>query len=330
VKGRIRKAARVIFRSRPESSAARRTMIEIRRILCPIDFSDTSRRALDHALAVARWYHASVTVLHMHQVTAPVYVAPYIGPEALQSIVLTDLERTQLVTALNEYVAADRTASGVAIVTTLDESIDVPAAILSYAASTRADLVVLGTHGRSGFQRLVLGSVTEKVLRRTGCPVLTVPPGAADAVPRELVSIQHILCPIDFSPGSRVALDYAVSLAQQARARLTVLHVVELPADALEPPNSALVNYRATCFEQARAHMKGLMRATAPLAGAAADMVIEGRAYRQILQVAAEQQSSLIVMGVQGRAAVDMLFFGSTTNHVVRQATCPVLTLRAS
>jgi universal stress protein A len=57
-------------------------------------------------------------------------------------------------------------------------------------------------------------------------------------------------------------------------------------------------------------------------------MVVEGRAYRQILQVAVEQQSSLIVMGVQGRSAVDRLFFGSTTNHVVRQATCPVLTLR--
>ena len=303
-------------------------MIQIGRILCPIDFSDTSRRALDHALALARWYHAGVTVLHMHQVAAPVYIAPYVGPEALQPIVLTDRERQQLVTALDEHVAADRVASGVAIETILDESVDIPSAILSYVASTRSDLLVLGTHGRSGFQRLVLGSVAEKVLRNASCPVLTVPPRAADAVPRELVSIQHILCPIDFSPGSRRALEYAVSLAQEARGRLTVLYVVELPADALEPPNSALVNYRATCFEQARTHMKEIMRTTAPLGAAAADMVVEGRAYREILQVAAEQQSSLIVMGVQGRGAVDRLFFGSTTNHVVRQATCPVLTLR--
>jgi len=303
-------------------------MIQLRRILCPIDFSDTSRRALDHAVALARWYHAGVTVLHMHQVAAPVYVAPYIGPEALQPIVLTDLERAQLVTALNECVAADRTASGVEIETILDESIDIPTAILSYAASTRADLMTLGTHGRSGFQRLVLGSVTEKVLRRAGCPVLTVPPRTADAVPRELVSIQQILCPIDFSPGSRRALEYAVSLAQETRARLTVLYVVELPADALEPPNSALLNYRATCFEQARTQMKEIMRTAAPLGGSAADMVVEGRAYRQILEVAAEQHASLIVMGVQGRGAVDMMFFGSTTTHVVRQATCPVLTLR--
>jgi nucleotide-binding universal stress UspA family protein len=305
-------------------------MIQIRRILCPIDFSDTSRRALDHALALARWYRAGVTVLHMHQVTAPVYVAPYVGPEALQPIVLTDLERAQLVTALNEYVAADRTASGVAIETILDESIDVPSAILSYAASTRADLLVLGTHGRSGFQRLVLGSVAEKVLRRAGCPVLTVPPGAADAVPRERVSIEQILCPIDFSPGSGRALEYAVSLAQETHARLTLLHVVELPADALEPPNTALVTYRATCLEQARMQMKETMRIAAPLGAAAADLVLEGKAYRQILHVGRERRADAIVMGVQGRGAVDMLFFGSTTNHVVREATCPVLTLRNS
>jgi nucleotide-binding universal stress UspA family protein len=303
-------------------------MIQIRRILCPIDFSDTSRRALDHALALARWYHAGVTVLHMHQVAAPIYVVPYIGPEALQPIVLTDLERQQLVTALNEHVTADRTASGVAIETILDESVDIPSAILSYAASTRADLLALGTHGRSGFQRLVLGSIAEKVLRKAGCPVLTVPPGAADAVPRELVSIQQILCPIDFSTGSHRALEYAVSLAQETRARLTLLHVVELPADALEPPNAALVTYRNTCLEQARMQMTETLRAAVPSGAAAANLVLEGKAYRQILHVAREQRADLIVMGVQGRGAVDMLFFGSTTNHVVRQATCPVLTLR--
>jgi nucleotide-binding universal stress UspA family protein len=304
-------------------------MTEIRRILCPVDFSDTSRRALDHALAFARWHRASVTVLHMHPIAAPAYPAPYTGPEALQPIVLTDLQRAQLVAALDEYVAADRAASGVAIDTILDESIDVSGAILSYAASTRADMLALGTHGRSGFQRLVLGSIAEKVLRRAHCPVLIVPPHAPDAVPREPVSIQHILCPIDFSPGSSAALDYAITLAQETRARLMLLYVVELPIDVLEPPNPALINYRAVCFDQARAQMTKAVRAAGARGVSAADLVVEGRAYRQILQTAAEQHADLIVMGVQGRNALDMLFLGSTTNHVVRAAACPVLTLRA-
>jgi nucleotide-binding universal stress UspA family protein len=131
---------------------------------------------------------------------------------------MTELERGQMLTTLNEYVAADRSASGVAIETILDESTSVTNAILSYVASTHADLLALGTHGRSGFDRPMLGSVTEKVLRKAGCPVLTVPPRTPDALPRQLVSIERILCPIDFSQHSMRALDYAASLAQACRA----------------------------------------------------------------------------------------------------------------
>jgi nucleotide-binding universal stress UspA family protein len=304
--------------------------VQIRRILCPIDFSATSRRALDHALAFARWYRADVTVLHMQQLAMPAYPAPYMGPDALQPIVLTELERTQMVTALNEYVAADRAASGVAIETILDESINVPDAILSCAASTRADLLALGTHGRSGFDRLVMGSVTEKVLRKAGCPVLTVPPHVPDAVPRQLVSIERILCPIDFSPSSMRALEYAASLAQACLARLTVLHVVDIPSDVFEAPSSALATYRAFCIEKARAQAKEAIRVSVSPGTSAAELVVSGRSHREVLRVANEEHANLIVMGVHGRGALDMLFFGSTTNHVVREATCPVLTLRTS
>ena len=304
-------------------------MIQIRRILCPIDFSDTSRRALDHALALARCYRAGLTVLHMHHLSTPIYVTSYVGPEALQPIMLTDLERAQLLAALNEYVAPDRAASGVAIETILDESSDVPAAILSYAASTHADLMILGTHGRSGFRRLVLGSVAEKVLRTAGCPVLTVPPHAPGAVPRGLVSFERILCPIDFSRSSARALEHAASLAQEARGRLTVMHVVDLPPDVSEPPNPALADYRAARFGQARGELTKAIRASVPAGCAADELVLAGKPHREILRVASEQAADLIVMGVQGRGAVDRLFFGSTTSHVVRQAACPVLTLRA-
>lgn len=90
----------------------------------------------------------------------------------------------------------------------------------------------------------------------------------------------------------------------------------------------ALINYRTACFEQARARMTKALRAAAAQGVSAADLVVEGRAYRQILQAAAEQHTDLIIMGVHGRGALDMLFLGSTTNQVVRAAACPVLTLR--
>ena len=93
-----------------------------------------------------------------------------------------------------------------------------------------ADLVVMGTHGRSGFERLVLGSVTERVLRKSACPVLTVPKGIPD-VATPPVLFNRIVCAVDFSDCSMHALNYAMSLAQEADAHLTVVHVIELPPD---------------------------------------------------------------------------------------------------
>jgi nucleotide-binding universal stress UspA family protein len=89
-----------------------------------------------------------------------------------------------------------------------------------------ADLLVMGTHGRSGFEQLLLGSVTEKVLRKASCPVLTVPRRHPDAVPETPVLFKEILCPVDFSDCSMRALNHAMSLAQEADAHLTVLHVM--------------------------------------------------------------------------------------------------------
>lgn len=302
--------------------------ITIRHILCPIDFSDESRRALDQAIALARWYEARLSVLHVHQLSAPVYGVSYMGPEGLQPIVLTDLERQQLFEHLEAYVAGDRAAAHVKIETLLDETMNVPDTILSRARSSSADLIVLGTHGRSGFQRLVLGSVAEKVLRKACCPVLTVPPHAPGAVPRGIVSVQRILCPVDFSKSSGRVLEYAASLAQQAHARLTVLHVLELPSDLSEFPQTGIAEYRNERFKQARTHLTEAVRTALPPTCPVDELLLAGRSHREILRVAAEQGTDLIAMGVHGRGAADLMFFGSTTNHVVREATCPVLTLR--
>ena len=150
-------------------------MVEIRRILCPIDFSDFSRRALDHAVAIARWYESTVTVLH---VFSPVPVAAFgPGPVSFEPIVLTAADREQLLADTKEFAAAE-SAPGIAIEAVLREG-NTSVEILDQATSMDADLLVIGTHGRSGFERLVLGSVAEKVLRKARCPVLTVPRAAS-------------------------------------------------------------------------------------------------------------------------------------------------------
>lgn len=302
-------------------------MIDIRRILCPIDFSEFSRRALDHAIAIARWYGSTVTALHVFS-PAPV---PAFGPgfAGFEPIVLTDVDRHQLLAHTKEFVAAE-SAPGVAIETVLREG-NSAVEILAQASATDVGLIVIGTHGRSGFERLVLGSVAEKVLRKARCPVLTVPRRSPDAVPLGPVLFKRILCAVDFSACSMEALKYALSLAQEADGCLTLLHV--LAPELVGQVGIGEEHITVAALQQQRdAEARRLLESAVPQSAnaycKAEPILLRGTPWREILQVAADRQSELIVMGVQGRGAADLLFFGSTTHHVVRQALCPVLTLR--
>jgi nucleotide-binding universal stress UspA family protein len=306
-------------------------MIEIRRILCPIDFSDYSRHALDHAVAIARWYGATVTVLHVFS-SAP--VAAYgTGPVIFEPIVLKPAERDQLLANTRAFIDAE-SARGITVEAVVRDG-NTAAEILDQATSMNADLLVIGTHGRSGFERLLLGSVAEKVLRKAPCPVLTVPRRAPDAVPAGPVIYKRILCPVDFSDSSFHALQYAMSLAQEADGHLTVLHVVSHEFDNTADIGSvgfdAGIGIRDFMREREEALGRRLQEA---IAGASEFCSVEsamtyGKPWREVLRIAAERESDLIVMGVQGRGAADLLFFGSTTQHVLREAACPVLTLRS-
>ena len=197
-------------------------MIEIRRILCPTDFSDFSRRALDHAVAIARWYESTITVLHVFS-TAPV-AASAPGATDHEPIVLTRADRDQMLVEIQRFIEV-KSAEGIPVEAMIREG-SAASEILNQAVALSADLLVIGTHGRSGFERLLLGSVTEKVLRKAACPVLSVPPRLPDALPETAVVFKGILCPVDFSDCSMNALNYAMSLAQEADAHLTVLHVM--------------------------------------------------------------------------------------------------------
>ena len=305
-------------------------MIEIRRILCPIDFSDHSRRALDHAIAIARWYESTVTALH---VFSPAPVAAFgPGPVVFEPIVLTAADRDQLLADTRAF-AETESAPGITIEAVVREG-NTAAEILEQAASMNADLLVIGTHGRSGFERLVLGSVAEKVLRKASCPVLTVPKRLPDAVPAGPVLYKRILCPVDFSDSSLNALKYAISMAQEADGQLTVLHVVahefENTADMAGIVYDAGMTIGDFLKEREEALRRRLQEAVAGATEfcSVESLMTHGKPWREVLRIAAERQSDLIVMGVQGRGAADLLFFGSTTQHVVREASCPVLTLR--
>jgi nucleotide-binding universal stress UspA family protein len=299
-------------------------MVEIRRILCPIDFSDVSRHALEHAVVIAGWYGSQITALHvchpMILLSPPVLFADPPG-----SILPTEPDRQQLGEQLREWLVPAEKAS-LETEALFDEGNPV-VRILERAISLSADLIVMGTHGRGGFERLVLGSVTEKVLRKASCPVLTVPPPATAS---SKLPFKQLLCPIDFSEPSVSALQFAFSIAQESNARLTIQHVFEgLPDDQLLAKRSLdLSEFRRQWEAETRQRLEGLISDEVRSWCAPEPKLSYGKPYRQILALAGAEHVDLIVMGVHGRNALDLMLFGSTTNHVVRRASCPVLTLK--
>jgi nucleotide-binding universal stress UspA family protein len=302
-------------------------MREIKRILCPVDFSDASAHAVDQAIALAGWCAARITALHVFTpLFTPIPGLPTLEQRALEA----ELARVR------DHVSECFQAAAAARVP-VDILVDVghPARqILDRADGLSADVIVMGTHGASGFEHLLLGSVTEKVLRRARCAVLTVPPRARAT---STLPFTRLLCPVDFSDPSLAALQLARSLATESASALTVLHVIEWPWHEPPPPIAAelppaqaeaLAEYRRYVEKSAMMRLEGLLQNAVADRSAPAPRLAHGKPYVEILRVAAEERADLIVMGVHGRTGLDMTLFGSTTNHVVRQATCPVLTLR--
>jgi nucleotide-binding universal stress UspA family protein len=298
-------------------------MFEIRRILCPVDLSDASRHALDHAIALAGRYSASITVLHVYQ---PIYM-PVPAP-AIAGVNSTNLFNPADVERLREQVQAFVTAQNPGDVT-YDILVDngAPAArIVEQAAALQVSLIVMGTHGLSGFEHLMVGSVTEKVLRKAPCPVLTVPP-RAEATSK--LPVKRLLCPVDFSDASVSAARWAMRLAKQLGGTVTLVHVLEGPEED-EPVASRSFNvpeYRRLRQVDAESRLAALVPDDLR-EWCTPGQIAHGKPYREVLRLADAEAVDLIVMGVHGRNPIDLALFGSTTNHVVRRARCPVLTLR--
>ena len=299
-------------------------MLPLTRVLCPVDFSDCSRHALDYAVAIARRYGSTIAALFVVPPGTPLFPPADLGPSPLYAFTAEDIERVRK--ELEKFVL--ESAIGVPFTAAVVEG-NVVSQIVRRASELPADLIVMGTHGRSGFERLLLGSVTERVLLKAPCPVLTVPPdapGAATAGPL----FPRILCAVDFTPASMKALEAGAILARDSGVRLSVAHVLER-FPIYEPvmmggPGTPEYDRVASDVAQHRLHaaIPHSVHAAMPVT----ELVAEGKPYREILRLADEEQAELIVIGAHG-SGPGHHGFGSTTNQVLRGASCPVLTLRA-
>lgn len=307
------------------------TELRLQRILCPVDFSESSQRALDLALALAKRHGSQLAAMH---VVPRALGDPATYPYLAEPVKPTTQTRDRAFRQLGAFVhraLAEKLPTDVI----LDDG-DPLEAIIAKAEKLPADLLILGTHGRRGFKRLLLGSVTERVLRLAPCPVLSVSPRTKPAEIEEGV-FRRVLCPVDFSASSLRGLEIARALLDSGGSdgdsgELDILHVTE---PILEPGYGEPVPFDLGAI---REHQR--QRAEEKLGEIEAVLEDEPfrvesrvlasrRPYEEILELASERESDVIVIGMHSRPSADLLFFGSTTNHVVREATCPVLTFRS-
>ena len=295
----------------------------MKRVLCAVDLSDLSVELLECAAAIKHWYGGCLTILHV----VPTFDAVERHPgERFDPVPVVCCMRPDEVIEHMRHAAA---AAGIPDdrVRYEAESGEPGMTIVARALAFRADTIVLGTRAKRGLDRL-LGSVTDSVLRRAPCDVLTVPPRLSSV--KGNVRASTIVCGIDFSTESQHALRAAFGLAERMDARVVLVHAIEWLVE-VEPPDGVDFNvsdFRTRLVYNAQRRLDALVTDEAPLDRAVRTKVAIGRSHRELLRVAAEDHADLIVLGNHGRGGATLPFLGSTVEQIVRAASCPVLTIR--
>ena len=278
----------------------RRAFLPIARILCPIDFSDWSRAAVERAVALAGPTRAEITGVFVLPSVASAGGGTASCPCAeeadanMLSAVADDIE---------EFLGPAREAGlSVRVCVKRGHRVD---QILEQARETDADVIVMGTHGRSGVERWMVGSVLEGVLGKASCPVLAVPRRRERSRPPGPVH-GRMLCAVGLSERSAYTLAYAMELARSTSSLVTVVHV----SDEVGGPRAR------TIWER---ELRKKLHAAVPLGHPCEEVVLSGAVPRQILKRAEAEQAALIVLGSDGRG------LGATASRVVREARAPVL-----
>lgn len=293
-------------------------MPQIDHVICPVDLTDFSTRPLAYAVAWSRWHDARLHVVHV----APLQVVA--APLAGIALAL-DQRPLELVRRDVERFVEQVPHEGVTLDIHVFEG-DPPGFIRTLAEQYPRAMIVMGSHGRTGLERLVMGSVAERVVGAGIAPTLVVPPHDAHA-PGTPPACKRILCAVDLLPSSLEGLRYALLLAREVDANLEVVHVIEEPgADSVQTTQHFLVpeylRYRADeALEDLRARIPDEAREGCTIL----ERVIFGRPADAVLQQAREIDADLIVLGTGDRSHIRSLWLGSTTSRIAHDAACPLL-----
>jgi nucleotide-binding universal stress UspA family protein len=293
--------------------------IALANILLATDFSPHSEVVLSYAMAIARACQSKIFGVHVVPPEDYLFTAPDLWPSHLQEEKKLQVEVTARLEEQLRGVPHEA----------LFGTGDVWTVLSRVIGEHDIDLVVVGTHGRTGARKLLMGSIAEKVFRQAACPVLTIGPNVASN-PDGKAPFQRILLATDFGKESLAALPFALHLVEEGRAQLTLLHVVDSDQPTVDIVNAEdvrtsekrrLEELLPPDFKQ-QGNVECLVEFSHPFA-----------AQEPILRVAKERGADLIVLGARPThaAAISTVthLAHTTDQHIVAHATCPVLTVRA-
>jgi nucleotide-binding universal stress UspA family protein len=287
------------------------------KILCPVDFSPGSRQALRVAVQLAEDARAELRLAHVWHLPSIAFPAEHPYPaSAISQMVAASRQELASSVAEAEKLGARKVSS------VLLEGLPWQSLCDTLKADPEVDLVVMGTHGRTGFRRVLLGSVAEKIVRLAPCSVLVVR-GRAAAPPH-----RHVLCPVDFSDGSKHAVELAAALAARDGVKVTLVHVLQLPT--VHTPELSLPSYLEDIEGAVARNLDewaGIVRAKAKVP--VETRTLYGSPGAEILTALdADPSVDLVVVGSHRRRGLERLLLGSVAEQVVRHAPCPVLVAR--
>jgi nucleotide-binding universal stress UspA family protein len=288
-------------------------MIPIRTILCPTDFSEIADRGVELASDFARLFGAELILAHNLDPILAMYFGG--GDLAPQAMIAREEDRARAAEARLRDLLGGLSAgvrSGVRVTTGQAHS-----SILALARELPADLIVMGTHGRSGLGRFFIGSVTERVVAGASCPVVALRDAEQYGRFRALVSGDRkddsLVVPIDFSPHSLHTVEQAFRLLEMLPVRLLLLHVVE---------RVSWPEFQAFRVTSARERLETLVPDA--LADRISVHMRAGTAAEEISRFADLMGARLVVMGAHPKGMIDELLFGATSKEVLRTSPCPV------
>ena len=288
----------------------------IRKIICPVDFAPASQHALHVAARIAADRDAELEIVHVWHV-APLMSGEFPIPADALKVMLED-EQNGLAAAVQDAKnqGARRVTSSALDGIPWDRIVD------AARRDAQCDLIVLGTHGRTGVARWMLGSVAEKVVRHAPCSVL-IARGRG-----EIGTFRHALCPVDFSDSSRAAVDQAGQLVSGSYAKIDLLHVVEPPhIHRIEPP-TADVMYDLDKRATAKLDEWATRTERAPGVAITTDLHVGDPATEVLSRIEDDNSIDLVAVGTHGRTGIHRVLVGSVAEKIVRHAPCPVLVAR--